>query len=137
MIQEDSFSHYHDHFLKTYLGDGIVNEQKVMIIDVDPFRDRQYWLKFLPAVFKIKADDKQETETQKSLTVAWRYNNLLASDSTSTQSQVFYKFDSSREMQTHLTNSSSHPIHRDEMTVVLKYDHSNLIDLWEQICEQV
>lgn len=56
VLLEDSFSHYHDHFLKTYLGEGIVNKQKVMIIDADNFRDRQYWLKFLPAVFKMKSE---------------------------------------------------------------------------------
>lgn len=63
VVYEDSYSHYTDHLVKTYLGEGIVNEHKLLIVDPDTFRDRDYWLRFLPAVFKLKessAVEKQE-----------------------------------------------------------------------------
>jgi len=44
VLYEDSFSHFHSHFIKNYLAEGIVNEQKVVIFDPDNYRDRQYWL---------------------------------------------------------------------------------------------
>jgi hypothetical protein len=53
VLFEDQFSHYYAHFLKSYLGEGIVNEHKVLIVDPDEFRDRAHWLKFMPAVYKV------------------------------------------------------------------------------------
>ena len=92
---EDSFSHYHSHFLKGYMAEGIVNEHKVLIVDPVEYREKEYWLKILPAVYKIKdsnettknqtsseeEEKKSNTSTpcakQEQLKVAWRYNNLL------------------------------------------------------------
>ena len=79
ILFEDSFSHYYAHFLKNYLGEGIVNEQKVLIVDADKERSKEEWLKFMPAVIKIKNEDVKgkDVETLEELKVAWRYNNLL------------------------------------------------------------
>lgn len=63
LLFEDSYSQYYAHFLKTYLGEGIVNEHKNLIIDPDTFRTKDYWLKFLPAVVKLK-DTKEPTTQQ-------------------------------------------------------------------------
>jgi elongator complex protein 4 len=38
LLFEDSYSHYYSHFLKTYIGEGIVNEHKPLIIDPEPLR---------------------------------------------------------------------------------------------------
>ena len=51
VLLEDSYSHLYDHFLKNYLGEGIVNDHKVMIIDPDQVREKENWLKYLPAVY--------------------------------------------------------------------------------------
>ena len=59
LLLEDSFSHYYSHFLKSYLGEGIVSEHKLLIIDPDKLRDREYWLKYLPAVYKVKDDQNK------------------------------------------------------------------------------
>lgn len=87
LLFEDSYSQFYAHFLKTFLGEGIVNEHKNLIIDPDTFRNKDYWLKFLPAVIKIrdtkdesKEDPKEKKEAKQELTVAWRYNNLLDED---------------------------------------------------------
>eukprot|EP00347_Sterkiella_histriomuscorum_P018973 403343453 len=107
LLLEDSFSHYHAHFVKNYLGEGVVNEHKCFIVDADSsYREREYWLKFFPGVVKLKSgssssgsstaiqsddgsaspnsDLKQEEEQKQSnstqnpqLIVAWRYNTLL------------------------------------------------------------
>ena len=63
VVYEDSFSHYTEHVVKTYLGEGVVNEHKLLIIDPDTFRDREHWLRFLPAVFKIKETTSEESKT--------------------------------------------------------------------------
>ncbi len=54
VLIEDSFSHYHSHFLKSYLAEGVVNDHKLLIVDPDELRDRDHWLKYLPAVYKVK-----------------------------------------------------------------------------------
>jgi hypothetical protein len=48
---EDSISQYYGHFLKGFLGESIVREQKNLIIDpAEAHRSRDWWLKFLPQV---------------------------------------------------------------------------------------
>ena len=40
------------------MAEGIVNEQKVLVVDPDgEFRGREHWIKFLPAVYKVKEDE--------------------------------------------------------------------------------
>lgn len=57
LMLEDSFSHYHAHLVKGFLAEGIVNEHKCMIVDTKAsYREREHWLKFLPAVIKLKLD---------------------------------------------------------------------------------
>ena len=60
VIYEDSFSRHYMHFLKTYLGEGIVNEHKCLIIDADPFTTKDDWLKLLPAVYKVSGSSLQQ-----------------------------------------------------------------------------
>jgi len=43
------------HLLKSYLGEGVVNEQKSLIIDTDPFSTKDDWLRLLPAVYKVSS----------------------------------------------------------------------------------
>lgn len=84
VLYEDSHSQYYSHFLKTYLAEGIVNEQNCIIVDSqDTFRDQKSWIKFLPNVAKTRdSDQKEESKAvepeNKKLEVAWRYNNLLS-----------------------------------------------------------
>jgi hypothetical protein len=61
------------------MGEGIINQQKVLVVDSDgEFRDKEYWAKFLPAVYKVKdGDTKEAASNSEGLKVAWRYNNLL------------------------------------------------------------
>ena len=54
LLLEDSMSAYFSHFHKTYLAEGIVQDQKVVIVDNDEIRKRDFWLKFLPAVAEVK-----------------------------------------------------------------------------------
>ncbi len=80
--------------MKNYLAEGIVNEHKVLVVDPDEYREREHWLKYLPAVYKIKeapssngstsASSESSFEEEKrggdSLKVAWRYKNLLSDE---------------------------------------------------------
>ena len=82
VLFEDTFSRYYVHLLKSYMAEGIVNEHKVLVVDADgEFRAKDYWSKFLPAVYKVKEGESKETTpsnpTNDGLKVAWRYNNLL------------------------------------------------------------
>lgn len=69
--------------MKGYLAEGIVNEHKVLIVDPDTYREREYWLKFLPAVYKVKdvvtgtEEESKKSDGTAPLKVAWRYNTLL------------------------------------------------------------
>ena len=54
MLYEDNMSAFYSHFQKTYLAEGIVRNQKCIVIDNDIFRKRDFWLKFLPAVAEVK-----------------------------------------------------------------------------------
>jgi hypothetical protein len=48
---EDSISQYCGHFLKNFLGEAIVRDQKIVIVDpATTHRSREWWLKFLPQV---------------------------------------------------------------------------------------
>jgi len=47
-------SAFYSHFQKTYLAEGIVRNQKCLVVDNDVFRKRDFWLKFLPAVAEVK-----------------------------------------------------------------------------------
>jgi hypothetical protein len=81
VLFEDTFSRYYVHLLKSYMAEGIVNEHKVLVVDADgEFREKDYWQKFLPAVYKVKDGESKEaasTSSSDGLKVAWRYNNLL------------------------------------------------------------
>lgn len=101
------------HFLKSYLGEGIVNEHKCLIIDADPFTAKDDWLKLLPAVYKVSSSQQESSssQTQDALKVAWRYNNLLVEESKTmgggSGSRMEYRFDNSREMGSAFANSMS------------------------------
>jgi hypothetical protein len=61
VLFEDTFSRYYVHLLKSYLAEGIVNEHKVLVVDPDgQFRGREHWVKFLPAVYKVKEGENKE-----------------------------------------------------------------------------
>jgi hypothetical protein len=49
------------HLVKSYLGEGIVNEHKCLIVDFDPFGKRDSWLKLLPAVYKVSTNNTDTT----------------------------------------------------------------------------
>jgi len=48
ILVEDNISHYYGHFLKTYLGEGIVRDHKCLILDPESMRTLDYWERFLP-----------------------------------------------------------------------------------------
>ena len=54
VVYEDNISQYYNHFLKTYLGEGIVREHKDLIVDPEPLRSKDFWLKFLPSASIVK-----------------------------------------------------------------------------------
>jgi hypothetical protein len=58
ILFEDSFSHFFSHFHKSYLAEGIVNEHKVLVLDPEEYRSRDHWLRFLPAVYKVKKGEE-------------------------------------------------------------------------------
>ena len=90
------------------MAEGILNEHKVLVVDADgEFRDKDYWSKFLPAVYKVKDGDTKEAAASDGLKVAWRYNNLLeeSKGAAGQKESLHYRFDSSREMGTSFANS--------------------------------
>ncbi len=127
------------------MAEGIVNEHKVLVVDADgEFREKEYWQKFLPAVYKVKDGESKEaasTTSSDGLKVAWRYNNLLEESKVGAggaqQEALHYRFDSSREMGTSYANSQSQSIAKEEYLVHLKLnkESSTLRDLWENILE--
>jgi elongator complex protein 4 len=62
VLYEDCMSHFFSHFQKTYLGEGIVREQKCLIVDPEVLRTKEHWLKFLPAAAKVKSDPSAGNE---------------------------------------------------------------------------
>jgi hypothetical protein len=49
-----------------------------LVVDPEIFRDRDFWLKFLPAVSIIKEKPVEEAKAAPTdLKVAWRYNDLV------------------------------------------------------------
>ena len=50
LLFEDRTSQYYGHILKTYLAEGVVREQVNVVVDPETLRNKQWWLKFLPAV---------------------------------------------------------------------------------------
>jgi hypothetical protein len=85
------------------LAEGIVRNQKCIVIDNEIFRKRDFWLKFLPAVAEVKQVEESK-ENQEQLKVAWRYNDLLEQRpeqktiKPGNNQTPEYKFDSSRPM---------------------------------------
>lgn len=61
---EDCLSHYFSYFQKTYLAEGIVREQPSLVVDPEPLRTKDHWLKFLPAVAEIKGSTTDTEETK-------------------------------------------------------------------------
>lgn len=55
VLYEDNMSQYFGHFLKTYLAEGVVREHKNMIVDPEPSRSRDWWIKFLPQVSIVQS----------------------------------------------------------------------------------
>lgn len=145
VLYEDTFSRHYVHFHKSYLGEGIVNEHKCLVIDPDTFASKEDWLKLLPAVYKVSSATPSEASTPSSdggLKVAWRYNNLLVEESKTTGgagSRLEYRFDNSREMGSAFANSMSHQLNKEEYTIHLKYDaeSQSLNELWERVVEAV
>ena len=88
LLLEDSSSQYYGHILKTFLAEGITRDQSNVIVDPEPLRPENYWLKYLPAVSLIKEKVEEiETKTEENkssdsdqnaqLQVAWRYQDML------------------------------------------------------------
>lgn len=50
LLLEDRTSQYYGHILKTFLAEGVVREQVNVVVDPETLRNKQWWLKFLPAV---------------------------------------------------------------------------------------
>jgi hypothetical protein len=48
VVFEDHISQYFGHFLKGYLGEGIVREHKCLVIDPETLRSTEHWINFLP-----------------------------------------------------------------------------------------
>ncbi|TNV73412.1 hypothetical protein FGO68_gene145 [Halteria grandinella] len=152
VLYEDNFSHYYTHFQKAFLGEGVVSEHKCLIIDPDVLRGREYWLKFLPAVYKIKDSSSTSSQalggatssTDQKLQVAWRYQHLVEGQGIDPTilggtTEDRYRFDNSREMGTSFANSQSHQLHKEELTIFHSFnsEETSLVALWEQIVEQV
>jgi uncharacterized protein (DUF2225 family) len=110
MIHEDSMSAFYSHFHKTYLAEGIVHNQKCLVVDNDVHRNRDFWLKFLPAVAEIKQQVEESKESKEQLKVAWRYNDLPGerpntnTTKPSSYQAAEYKYDSARSMGTTIAN---------------------------------
>jgi PAXNEB protein len=132
ILYEDSFSHYYSHLQKSYLAEGIVNDHKLLIVDPDQYRERDNWLRFLPAVYRVKDTSKPQEEESKAvsdegqLKVAWRYNTLLdgstpavmsAQTLVSPDGKLQYRFDNSREMGSAFANTPGHALKKEELTV--------------------
>ena len=60
VLYEDTFSRHYVHLHKSYLGEGIVNEHKCLVIDPDTFSSKDDWLKLLPAVYKVSSSTPSE-----------------------------------------------------------------------------
>ena len=54
VLLEDRTSQYYGHILKTFLAEGVVREQVDLVVDPEPLRNKQWWLKFLPAVHQVQ-----------------------------------------------------------------------------------
>lgn len=54
VLFEDCMSHFYSHFQKSFLAEGIVRKQKCLVVDPEILRTKEHWLKFLPAVAKVK-----------------------------------------------------------------------------------
>ena len=118
---EDSISQYCGHFLKNFLGEAIVRDQKILIVDpATTHRSREWWLKFLPQVSVHQQQEKVvesvDEKKDEKLTVAWRYNDLyeekmLAAASPKTE-QLTFRFDNAKAMGDTASNSMSHALPR-------------------------
>ena len=124
VLYEDNSSQYYNHFLKTYLGEGIVQQHKSVIIDPEPVRGREHWLKFLPAASLVtkKQEPSEESKQQiDKLKVAWRYNDLLeekmlGQNQIDSKDEVF-RFDNSKPMGDSLSNQKSYALKREELLI--------------------
>lgn len=83
VLFEDNISNYYGHFLKSYLGEGIIREHKCMIVDPETLRSSDHWVKFLPQVTAVKTQSQtqpsaktdEESKSAQKLQVAWRYQD--------------------------------------------------------------
>lgn len=138
-------SHFYSHFQKTYLAEGIVREQKCLIIDPEVLRTKQHWLKFLPAVAEIKQSQApEESKDETLLKAAWRYQDLteeqkLQKPTTLQQIKTTeYKYDSSKPMGNSVANLASHQLNKDANLLHLPHQpESTLTELWESICNEI
>lgn len=115
--------------MKAYLGEGVVHEQKLLVVDPDELRDRAHWLRFLPAVYKVK-DAVEEESKASNLKVAWRYNTLLDEIPSDTTTNNKYRFDNSREMGSTFANSMSQQLNKDGCLLHMRFGES-FVSLWE------
>ena len=118
---------FYAHFLKTYLAEGVVQEQPQLIVDPEgDLRDRNYWLKFLPAVLASSkgqassAESKEEKKNEESkstenLEIAWRYKNIEGEKPLGDEAACSYKFDNSKSMGDAYANEPSSRLNRETL----------------------
>ena len=103
------------------MGEGVVREHKCLIVDPEPLRSIDHWLKFLPSVSLVKVKpeaEQKEEESKTNLTIAWRYQDLLeekmlgVADVDSTAKQEF-RFDNSKPMGSAVSNLPSQALNQE------------------------
>ena len=104
-----------------------------MIVDPEPYRDRDYWLKFLPSASIVKTIEIKE-EKKTDLKVAWRYNELAEDKIFADLKPGDFKFDNSKVMGKSVSNQPSMPLDL-ECLVHMHCTDYILSDLWENICD--
>ena len=96
---------------------------------------------------EVKEEQKVVTaEESEKLKVAWRYNDLLeekmlgaAESGKAKDVGKMFRYDNSKPMGKSVANESSHLLNKEGLMIHTPYDQenpeSNLINLWENICE--
>ena len=127
-----------------------------MVVDPEPIRSSKWWVNFLPQVnlikkkaeTEVKEESKIATAEDEKLKVAWRYNDLLeekmlgaAESGKAKEVGKMFRYDNSKPMGNSVANESSHLLNKEGLMIHTPYDQenpeSNLINLWENICEQI
>jgi hypothetical protein len=84
-----------------------VHGQPQLVVDPEVFRNREYWLKFLPAVSVQKEKPVEEAKEAPDLKVAWRYNELKSEKVLGEIKEGGHKFDNSKVMGSGMSNEPS------------------------------